>query len=205
MVESSDLLADCQCPDLPCRQDDVTTPPSGPNSADTDWIVAASEKALEFLATLASDEPDAATARARAFDRLLLDLDDPAKFHTVLYCLVWIAHCMRTSASGDTEPGIWTFEVHTPLGRVPIDQAAPAVRWVSRWLIACMNGDSRAAADLWFGSPTSEAEAKECMNMLVGPLLAFLHTSVREFLAAGRPLVLQGLDNSSTGSEAGDE
>ena len=161
---------------------------------DNAWIAEASTHALEFLAVLAADGPEAQADRPRVFDRLMDELDDPAKFHTMLYCLVWIAHCMRTSASGDTEPGIWTFEVHTPLGRVPIDQADPAVRWVSRWLIACMNGDAGAAADLWFGVPSSEDEAKRCVEVLTGPLIAFLTHSVREFLAAGRPLVVQGAD-----------
>lgn len=154
------------------------------------WIEEACARALEFLAVLAAEGPDAEADRPRVFDRMMLKLDDPAKFHTMLYSLVWIAHCMRTSAAGDTDPGIWTFEVHTPLGRTPIDQAPPAIRWVSRWLIACMNGDSGAAADLWFGTPSSEEEARECVNALSGPLVAFLTHSVREFLRAGRPLVL---------------
>ena len=159
-------------------------------SADA-WIEEACNRALDFLAALAAEGPEAAAERPRVFDRLMLELDDPAKLHTMLYSLVWIAHCMRTSASGDTEPGIWTFEVHGPLGLTPIDQATPAVRWVSRWLIACMNGDSRAAADLWFGTPSSEEEVEECVKVLSGPLIAFLTHSVRDFLRAGRPLVLQ--------------
>ena len=166
-------------------------------SADNAWLAEASQRALEFLAVLATDDPAVVADRPRAFDHLMLELDDAAKFHTVLYSLVWLAHCMRTSATGDTAPGIWTFEVHTPLGRVPIDQADPAVRWVSRWLIACMNGDSAAAANLWFGTPASEEEAAECVKVLTGPLIAFLTHSVREFLAAGRPLVVQGLDMST--------
>lgn len=159
-------------------------------SAESDWIEEACQHALEFLAVLALDGPEAEADRPRVFDRLMLDLDDPAKFHTMLYSLVWIAHCMRTSAAGDTEPGVWTFEIHTPFGRTPIDQAPPAVRWVSRWLIACMNGDSAAAADLWFGVPSSKEEVEECVKTLTGPLLAFLTHSVRDFLRAGRPLVL---------------
>ena len=157
---------------------------------DKDWIEEACNRALEFLAVLASDDPEAMADRSGVWDRLMLELDDPAKFHTMLYSLVWIAHCMRTSAAGDTEPGIWTFEVRTPFGVTPIDQAAPAVRWVARWLIACMNGDCASAADLWFGTPANEEEAQECVKVLTGPLLAFLTHSVREFLRAGRPLVL---------------
>lgn len=158
---------------------------------DDAWIYEACNKALEFLATLAADDPAAIEDRPRAFDRLMLELDDPAKFHTMLYALVWVAHCMRTSAAGDNEPGIWTFEIRTPLGRMPIDQAPPAIRWVSRWLVACMNGDARAAADLWFGTNATEDEVAESITALTGPLLAFLTHSVREFLRAGRPLVMQ--------------
>ena len=155
-----------------------------------EWIQPACDRALEFLAVLAADGPEAEAERPRIFDDLMDALDDPAKFHTMLYVLVWIAHAMRTSAAGDHEPGIWTFEIHTPLGRTPIDQAPPAIRWVSRWLIACMNGDAGAAADLWFGSMATEDEARECSRILAGPLVDFLTHSVREFLRAGRPLVL---------------
>ncbi len=160
---------------------------------DTTWVADASTDALEFLATLAADDDEHVAARSRAWDDLMDKLDDPAKFHTMLYALVWLAHCMRTSANGDTEPGTWTFELHTPFGRVPIDQAAPELRWVSRWLVACMNGDAGAAADLWFGTPASEAEVRACVDALFGPLLAFLTHSVREFLDAGRPLVVPAM------------
>lgn len=160
-------------------------------SSENDWIQEASEKALEFLAVLAADGPEAEADRPRVFDRMMLELDDPAKLHTMLYSLVWLAHCMRTSAAGDDEPGTWTFEIHTPLGLVPVDQAEPEVRWVARWLIACMNGDAGAAADLWFSVPDdNEAVARKTAKFLSGPLLAFLGHSVREFLAAGRPLVM---------------
>lgn len=157
-------------------------------SAEKDWIVEASNRALEFLAVLATDDPQAVEDRPRVFDRMMLELDDPAKLHTMLYSLVWLAHCMRTSAAGDDEPGTWTFEIHTPLGLVPVDQAEPEVRWVARWLIACMNGDAGAAADLWFSVPDTEQAAGAVSKALGGPVLAFLSHSVREFLAAGRPL-----------------
>lgn len=164
--------------------------------ADSAWIEEASTRALEFLAVLAADGPEAATERPRIFDELMEKLDDPPKLHTMLYTMVWIAHCMRTSAAGDNEPGVWTFEIHTPFGRTPIDQAPPAIRWVSRWLIACMNDDITAAADLWFGTPASQEEAEECTKALTGPLLTFLSHSVREFLEAGRPLVIPASDES---------
>lgn len=163
---------------------------------DHEWIEEACRRALEFLAVLAADGPEAEAELPRVFDSLMESLDDPAKFHTMLYALVWVAHAMRTSAAGDHEPGVWTFEVHTPLGRTPIDQAPPAVRWVSRWLIACMNGDAQAAADLWFMSAQSEAEVRECVNTLAVPLMAFLSHSVREFLSAGRPLVMPGVSDA---------
>lgn len=158
-----------------------------------EWMEEASKWALEFLAVLGADGPDAAADRPRVVHELMDVLDDPAQFHTMLYALVWLAHCMRTSATGEadeTGTGVWTFEVHTPLGAVPIDQAPPAIRWVSRWLVACMNGDPATAAALWFDSARTEAQARECMEILVGPLLEFLTRSVRAFLAAGRPLVL---------------
>lgn len=161
------------------------------NQGETAWMESASQHALELLATLATDDPEAVAERPQVFDRLMLELDDPAKFHTMLYVLVWIAHCMRTTASGDTEPGIWTFQIQGPLGVVPIDQAEPSVRWVSRWLIACMNGDARSAADLWFGTVTSREEARDASKVLTSTLIPFLSHSVREFLRAGRPLVLQ--------------
>lgn len=156
----------------------------------------ASERALELLAALAVDSPNARADRSRVTHELMNTLDDPAKFHTMLYALVWLAHCMRTSATGEagktgkTGDGVWTFEVHTPLGPVPVDQAPPAIRWMSRWLVACMNGDPDTAAALWFDSAQTEAQAAECMEALAGPLLTFLTHSVRAFLAAGRPLVL---------------
>lgn len=153
------------------------------------WMQEACNHALEFLSTLAKDDEEHRQARLHHWDRLMLAADDPAKFHTMLFCLVWISHGMRTSANGDTEPGIWTFELETPFGRVPVDQADPALRWVARWLIACMNGDSRAAADLWFSSAGSQEDAERTADLLMGPLLALMTHSVRELLAAGRPFV----------------
>lgn len=153
-------------------------------------IQEASDRALEFLASLAIEE-DGASDRSRTFNALMDELDDPAKFHSMLYSLMWIAHNMLTSASGDTEPGMWTFELDSPFGPIPVDQAPPATRWVARWLVACMNGDSRAAADLWFGVNASEEEARESTALLVGPLVAFLTHAVREFVRAGKPLVMQ--------------
>lgn len=161
-------------------------------STDAAWIEEASAHALEFLATLAEDTEEAARARAAAWEGLMDTADDAAKFHTMIYTLVWVAHCMRTSANGDTEPGIWTFEIQTPLGTIPVDQADPATRWVARWLIACMNGDSRAASDLWFSDAGSAENAKASIDALMGPLMTFLTHSVREFLRAGRPLVMPG-------------
>lgn len=160
---------------------------------DAVWMEMASRQALEFLATLAEDDEAHHRARGRAWDDLMTTVDDEAKFHTILFTMVWAAHGMRTSASGDTDPGVWTFEIETPFGRVPVDQADPAIRWVARWLIACMNGDSRAAADLWFASAGSENEARRTVDVLTGPLLAFLTRSVREFLKAGKPFVMPEL------------
>lgn len=160
------------------------------STSENDWIVESSNRALELLAVLGTDDADAVAARPKVFSNFMDSCDDPAKFHTMLHVLVWVAHCMRVSASGDTEPGIWTFEIHTPLGVMPVDHAPPSVRWVSRWLIASMNGDARAAADLWFGTQASDAEMREAVTMLCDSLLAFLTHSVREFLAAGRPLVM---------------
>lgn len=158
---------------------------------DEPWMAAASERALEFLGNLASDSPEAREERPYVFDRLVLELDDPAKFQTMLFTLVWISHCMRTTASGETDPGIWTFRVQGPLGVVPIDQAEPSVRWVSRYLIACMNGDPALAADLWFGTVSTDDDAKDVTKVLASALIPFLIHSVRAFLDAGRPLVLQ--------------
>lgn len=155
------------------------------------WMAEASTRAIEFLAVLGSDDPAAVEERPRVFDRLMLELDDPAKYHTMLYVLVWVAHCMRTSAAGDTEPGIWTFHLQGPDGHIPVDESDPSVRWVSRWLIACMNGDAGAAADLWFGTVVDEADAREATKVLASVVVPYLTQCVREFLAAGRPLVLQ--------------
>lgn len=157
---------------------------------DTTWIAEASNRALEFLAVLAANDSAAVADRGRVFDALMDELDDPAKFATMMYSLVFIANAMRTSAAGDKEPGTWTFEIHTPFGRVPVDNAPPAQRWVARWLIACMNGDSTAAFDLWFASAQTENQARESVALLGGVLIGFLTHSVRTFLDAGRPFVM---------------
>lgn len=144
----------------------------------------ASEQALRFLGSLASDDR---RLQLTELERLYDYMATPAEMHTMFFALVQVAGGMWEAANGMSRE-FWTFEIQTPLGPIPVDSAPPAQRWFGRWLTASMNGDAETAAALWFTGGLSEAEVKATVDITVPGLIGFLTGTVRAFLAAGRPL-----------------
>ena len=146
---------------------------------------AAPDAMMDFLEALASDDP---AAPSRAMEKLLNFMGNPGKMYVVLYTLSEVGG--RMWATAHPSPGdFYTFEVNGPLGRIPIDQAPPAMRWVGRWFTAAMNGDGDTCLALWNDEPDDEDLANEIVKNLVGALVVFLQAAVRDFIATDRPLV----------------
>lgn len=143
----------------------------------------ASERSMRFLASLTSEATDA--QRVQAWDDLCEVMTGPVETNTVLSVLVAIGGGMLEAATG-RRADLYSFQISTPFGPVPVDSAPPAMRWVGRWFAASLNQDYATAADLWF-TDAEPGDAKAAVDVMVPSLITFLTTAVRSFLAAGNP------------------
>lgn len=139
------------------------------------WDEGMGRAGMRFLAALATDSPDV----VESFDAFFGD-DDPDRFVVGLVTLLNMSGALLTSASGVS--GLWSFQLDTPLGQVPIEQS---VSWAARFAVAAMNGDHATAFSLWHVA-CSESDAEAQSKHLSGIAIPLMRHAVREFIASGR-------------------